>query len=233
MCFGPASPRTDPMPAPPPNAYLKARAQNHCTNGLVAMTSASRAEGRQFDPGLVYLLHPERGHLFFSAKTRRSAKPPMDHSGAALRTIAFSCRYASTAGLQGAEPSWHQSYVPGGQRDHDDNSHEECKYFQCVCVSGWGKKDEDWTTRMGGRGGWGWSHRKLEGKVLLQQSLLFSQGGGCVPVGKRFALLQGRGGRYDTRAESWEHGALSCESGENKTHPLTQPPHPQPEAPTE
>ena len=27
----------------------------HGTSGLVAMTSASHAEGRQFDPGLVYL----------------------------------------------------------------------------------------------------------------------------------------------------------------------------------
>ena len=45
-----------------------ARAQNHCTSGLVAMTSASHAEGRQFDPGLVYLLHPKRGYFFFQRK---------------------------------------------------------------------------------------------------------------------------------------------------------------------
>ena len=30
----------------------------HGTSGLVAMTSASHAEGRQFDPGLVYILNP-------------------------------------------------------------------------------------------------------------------------------------------------------------------------------
>ena len=28
----------------------------HGTSGLVAMTSASRAEGREYDPGLVYML---------------------------------------------------------------------------------------------------------------------------------------------------------------------------------
>ena len=30
--------------------------QLHGTHGLVAMTSASHAEGRQFDPGWVYLI---------------------------------------------------------------------------------------------------------------------------------------------------------------------------------
>ena len=30
------------------------------TSGLVAMTSASHAEGRQFDPGLVYFVAPPR-----------------------------------------------------------------------------------------------------------------------------------------------------------------------------
>ena len=35
----------------------------HGTSGLVAMTSASHAEGRQFDPGLVY--------IFFSGATGR------------------------------------------------------------------------------------------------------------------------------------------------------------------
>ena len=38
MYFGPASPPPDLMPAPMPSY---ARAQNHCTSGLVAMTSAS------------------------------------------------------------------------------------------------------------------------------------------------------------------------------------------------
>ena len=33
---------------------LKSQLSAQCTSGLVAMTSASHAEGRQFDPGLVY-----------------------------------------------------------------------------------------------------------------------------------------------------------------------------------
>ena len=34
---------------------LKSQLSAQCTSGLVAMTSASHAEGRQFDPGKVYL----------------------------------------------------------------------------------------------------------------------------------------------------------------------------------
>ena len=37
-----------------------ARRSTTCTCGLVAMTSASHAEGRQFDPGQVYLQRQSR-----------------------------------------------------------------------------------------------------------------------------------------------------------------------------
>ena len=40
-----------------------ARATLNRTRGLVAMTSAQHAEGRQFDPGRVYLFFEKRNHL--------------------------------------------------------------------------------------------------------------------------------------------------------------------------
>ena len=50
----------------------------HGTSGLVAMMSASHAEGRQFDPGLVYIyaLRASVRHCA-TCRTQRDLRPPM------------------------------------------------------------------------------------------------------------------------------------------------------------
>ena len=48
----------------------------HGTSGLVAMTSASRAEGREYDPGLVYMVSAD----VFSAAVSGFPSPPLAHS---------------------------------------------------------------------------------------------------------------------------------------------------------
>ena len=48
----------------------------HGTSGLVAMTSASRAERREYDPGLVYMLFAD----VFLATVSGFPSPPLAHS---------------------------------------------------------------------------------------------------------------------------------------------------------
>ena len=49
----------------------------HGTSGLVAMTSASHAEGRQFDPGLVYILFSRAAGLRCATCRQRTLQPTL------------------------------------------------------------------------------------------------------------------------------------------------------------
>ena len=49
----------------------------HGTSGLVAMTSASHAEGRQFDPGLVYIFVSRAAGLRCATCRQRTLQPTL------------------------------------------------------------------------------------------------------------------------------------------------------------
>ena len=49
----------------------------HGTSGLVAMTSASHAEGRQFDPGLVYIFVSCAAGLCCATGRQRTLQPTL------------------------------------------------------------------------------------------------------------------------------------------------------------
>ena len=107
-----------------------ARISTTCACGLVAMTSASHAEGREFDPGQVYLqrlLHYSRRMLVEDSATEMLT--PIYVRGGDLR--ARSRRRADTEG-----PSGGQSLVQRGARG-------SCMFmtltdaYTCTCVQIW------------------------------------------------------------------------------------------------
>ena len=79
----------------------------HGTSGLVAMTSASHAEGRQFDPGLVYFSKKcmfasswyTQPNTLHSTQTARFTHDPSAHLGTLGGFVEISKRHFAMGGI--------------------------------------------------------------------------------------------------------------------------------------